>query len=250
MITVILNAYRRPQNIELQVKALRSQTVKPQSIRLWLNYHPDGWGYDYKKTGVDTISFNTHNWKFYGRFAYAMLAETEYVALFDDDTIPGAKWFENCLRCIQSNPGIYGSAGVILTGPQYIQHIRAGWPTNNELTQRVDLVGHAWFLKREWLKYMWMEMPPTWHNGEDIWLAYQAQKYGNINSYVPPHPINNPELSGSLAAELLGTDDKATSNNKDVPHAQFFGERDLVIAKALASGWRTINNVNLLRNSS
>ena len=82
--------------------------------------------------------------------------------------------------------GILGSAGVILNSGIYVDHTRSGWPAKNENIERVDLVGHAWFFKREWLKYLWMEKPATWDNGEDIHFSYLAQKYGNIQTYCPP----------------------------------------------------------------
>ena len=55
-----------------------------------------------------------HNFKFFGRFAFAMLAQTEYVAIFDDDTIPGKNWFKHCLdHMIQLN-GLLGTTGIQL----------------------------------------------------------------------------------------------------------------------------------------
>ena len=35
-ITVILNAYRRPYNLKMQIEAIRNQTVKPKQICLIL----------------------------------------------------------------------------------------------------------------------------------------------------------------------------------------------------------------------
>ena len=40
-ITAILNCYRRPQNLAPQIKALLAQSVQPQEIWIWKNYHPD-----------------------------------------------------------------------------------------------------------------------------------------------------------------------------------------------------------------
>ena len=68
-ITVILNAYRRPYNLKMQVDALRNQTMPPKQIWLWVNDHPDNHGFDFKSLGVDRIFHNDYNWKFYGRFA-------------------------------------------------------------------------------------------------------------------------------------------------------------------------------------
>tara|TARA_A100001015_G_scaffold321685_1_gene454088 strand:- start:2599 stop:4200 length:1602 start_codon:yes stop_codon:yes gene_type:complete len=242
-ITVILNSYRRPYNLEMQIKAIREQTVKPAQIWLWVNAHEDNEGFDYSTLDIDRIFNNDYNWKFYGRFAAALLADTEHVAIFDDDTVPGSQWFENCIETMSTQPGILGSAGVILKDKFYVQHDRCGWPTQNSEVTRVDLVGHAWFFKREWLQYLWREKPTTWDNGEDIQFSYLAQKYGNIQTFCPPHPPNNRNMHGSILGNELGIDSKATSTNNAVSHNQFFSERDLCVQTAIKGGWRTVKEV-------
>ena len=244
-ITVILNAYRRPYNLKMQVEALRNQTKPPKQIWLWVNDHEDNHGFDFKSLGVDRIFHNDFNWKFYGRFAGALLADTEYVALYDDDTIPGKKWHENCLDTMKTHEGILGSAGIILNGTRYIQHDRCGWPSQNTDTTEVDLVGHAWFFKREWLRYLWQEKPVTWDNGEDIQFAFMAKIHGGIPTYCPPHPPEDIDLHGSILGNELGIDNKATSTNSAVSHQQFFSERDECVQTGLQKGWKTVNNITL-----
>ncbi len=244
-ITVILNMYRRPQNMDMQIKAIKDQTVKPKEVWMWVNQHEDNKKVNKKQFDVDRVFDNNHNWKFYGRFAAALLADTEYVAIFDDDTIPGEKWFENCLSTMETTPGILGSAGVTLEDNIYVKHQRCGWPTKNEQTERVDLVGHAWFFKREWLAHLWREKPFTWDNGEDIQFSYLAQKYGGIQTYCPPHPASDTSLHGSTLGNELGIDSKATSNNNEVGHQQFFTERDLCVQNAIKNGWKTVKEVKL-----
>ena len=244
-ITVILNAYRRPYNLKMQIDAIRNQTTKPAQIWLWVNAHEDNVGYDFKSLDVDRVFHNDHNWKFYGRFAAALLADTEYIAIFDDDTVPGSKWFENCLSTMTTNEGILGSAGVILTGNRYVQRDRCGWPSQNEETTEVDLVGHAWFFKREWLKYLWQEKPTTWDNGEDIQFAFMAKIHGGISTYCPPHPPNDREMHGSVLGNELGIDAKATSTNDAVSHQQFFNERDVCVQTGIKKGWQTVRGITL-----
>jgi hypothetical protein len=244
-ITVILNSYRRPYNLELQIKAIREQSKVPAEIWLWVNKHEDNVDFDYESLGIDKIFRNDYNWKFYGRFAAALLADTEFVAIFDDDTIPGNNWFDNCIKTMKSNEGILGTAGVTLNDSIYMHHNRCGWPSHNEETTRVDLVGHAWFFKREWLKYLWMEKPTTWDNGEDIQFSYLAQKYGNVQTYCPPHPPNDKSQHGSILGNELGIDNKATSTNNEISHEQFFSERDTCVQTAIKGGWRTVKGIAL-----
>jgi len=239
-ITVILNAYRRPYNLERQIKSIKEQNRPPKQIWIWVNDHEDLSGFDFEALGVDRVFRNDHNWKFYGRFSAALLADTKYVAIFDDDTIPGSQWFENCTQTMKETPGILGSAGVILHNNTYNPHTRIGWPAENTKTTEVDLVGHAWFFERSWLKYLWYEPPTTWDNGEDMQFSYMAQKHGGIKTYCPPHPPDNKALHGSIYGNELGIDSKATSTNSAVSHQTFFSERDFCVQKAIAGGWQLV----------
>ena len=237
-ITVILNCYRRPQYLTEQIAAVRNQTKKPIQIWLWVNHHEDNEAFNFTNLDVDRVIKNDYNWKYYGRFAAAMLADTKYVALFDDDTIPGNKWFENCLNTMKVSPGILGGAGVIIEGKQYKNHTRYGWSSQNKDIVRVDLVGHAWFFEQDWVKYLWLEKPFTWDNGEDIQFSYCCQKYGNIQTFCPPHPKEDPQMFSSLKGYKYGVDDKASSNSRN--HTVFYQQRDSCVKNAVENGWKTV----------
>jgi len=244
-ITVILNCYRRPYNLKMQVDAIRAQSVQPKQIWLWINHHEDNEDFDPTTVGVDKVFSNDFNWKFYGRFAAALLTDTEYIAIYDDDTVPGKRWHENCLNTMKTHEGIMGSAGIILKSDQYVDHDRCGWPTQNKEVTEVDLVGHAWFFKREWLRYLWQEKPVTWDNGEDIQFGFMAKVHGGIPTYCPPHPPEDKDLHGSILGNELGIDNKATSTNSTVSHQQFFTERDHCIQEGMKKGWKTVRGVQL-----
>jgi glycosyltransferase involved in cell wall biosynthesis len=236
-VTVILNCYRRPEYLESQIKAIKEQTIQPKEIWLWVNYHEDNKKIDFTSLGVDRVFRNDYNWKFYGRFAGALLARTEYIAMFDDDTIPGNQWLENCFATMKTHEGILGGAGVILKDDKYFGHDRYGWSSQNEEVIEVDLVGHAWFFKTEWLQYLWKERPFTWENGEDIQFSYLAQKYGNIKTYCPPHPSSDRSLHSSLKGYELGVDSKATSATRN--YSVFYKQRNACVKNAIDNGWKT-----------
>lgn len=239
-VTVILNLYRRPKNLQLQIDSILNQSLRPKEIWVWRNYHDDTNGFSLTSiSGVDKWFESNHNWKFYGRFAAAQLAQTEYIAIFDDDTIPGKDWFKNCMETMKETPGILGGIGIILNdGKHYANSERVGWATNNQTTVEVDLVGHAWFFRKEYLKYLWIEEPVTWDNGEDIHFSYLAQKYGGIKTYVPKHPIKLKDLSSSLLGYELGVDHVATSRPQN--HGVFYSERDKCVQNAVEGGWKTV----------
>ena len=236
-ITAILNAYRRPHTIKAQIESLRNQTVKPDEIWVWRNYHPD-FDIDLPSLQVDKYCDSNTNWKYFGRFAFGLLAKTDFVAYFDDDTIPGNRWFENCLETYEKTKGIIGGVGLIQNDKiNYMNHTRYGWPSNNEEIVQVDLVGHAWFVKKEYLGLVWAEEPATYETAEDMHLSYICQKYGGINTYVPPHPESNKSLSSSLRGYELGID---STTDSVINHQRFFSLRDKCLQEYVSRGWYLI----------
>lgn len=242
-ITVVLNCYKRPEYLKEQIDAIRKQTKAPVQVWLWVNACKENKKFNPYNLGLDKVFKSDTNCKYHGRFALALLARTEYVAFFDDDTIPGDMWFENCLNTMKETPGILGGAGCILHSRYYVQHQRMGWPVKNPITMQVDLVGHAWFMKREHLNYMWCETPFTLENGEDIQLSYLAKKYGDVNTYCPPHPEEQPRLHSSLKPEEYGNDTKASSNGSLMPIPEFYAQRDACISHGIDNGWITVIGV-------
>ena len=174
-ITVILTAYRRVEYIADQIKAIRAQTRPATEIWVWTNASPDLL-VDISPLADRVVVSNT-NWLFWGRFALGNLARTAYVAFFDDDTLPQPRWFENCLNTIsQGKDGILGGSGVLLPiEGGYSSKNKVGW-NGRQLSEvsSVDLVGHAWFMRKEYLQFMWREEPCSWDNGEDIPELYGA----------------------------------------------------------------------------
>jgi len=201
MITTILTAYKRHNYLQEQIDSIKKQTQKSSEIWIWNNTPVGSQPINLKdKFGQDckVIDCN-HNFSFFGRFALATLAQTEYVAIFDDDTIPAPQWFDLCLRTMDEiKDGIIGGAGVRLKNNRtYEPHNKIGWNANPpSKTTEVDLVGHAWFFKKSSLKYFFMEEPKSWDNAEDCHFSAMCQKYGNLKTYVPAI-ANRPECSPS-----------------------------------------------------
>lgn len=240
MITVILNCYKRPEYLQEQIEAIKNQSVPVDEIMIWSNKPEEGEQYNLDNFGVKVAYSNT-NMKFHGRFAYGLLAKSEYIAFFDDDTIPGIKWFENCLNTInQGYDGILGTTGVVLTGSNYEDNYKVGWNGKrvNEVVE-VDLVGHAWFFKKKFLHYMWIDSPISWENGEDMQLSFFAQKYGNIKTYVPPHPIDDISVWGSHPHKgtAYGQDTNANSIGKFRAHMD---ERNRIVSEQLKNNWKLV----------
>lgn len=210
-ITVILNGYKRPNFLKEQIDAINRQTVKAKEIMLWQN-NTDG--FDKNLTDTITTASSNKNLGVWARFAFALNAKTEYICVFDDDTIPGDSWFDNCLETMKTHEGLLGTIGLIYNSEKgYLPNNRYGWDNNNLNTVKVDIVGHAWFFKREWLSTYWRELPPAGFDfvGEDMHFSYMLQKYLGINTYVPPHPKHLPEMWGSTKGWEMGTEKNGLS---------------------------------------
>ncbi|MBD3842736.1 MAG: glycosyltransferase [Campylobacterales bacterium] len=213
-ITVILNVFKRAEHLEAQLNAIENQTIKPKKIFVWQNGNYSVIPENLKSRF--TLIECSENLGVWARFAFALNARTDYICLFDDDTIPGERWFENCINTLKTHDGLLGTKGLrFMRDKSYKSAEHFGWSHPNEETMKVDIVGHSWFFKRELLAHYWSELPPKDFPitaGEDIHFSYMIQKFG-INTYVPPHPKNDMSLWGSLpeSGYDIGADENGIS---------------------------------------
>jgi len=219
MITAILNGYRRPHTLKEQYEAVKNQTIDDVDIMFWGNYHKDSME-DFPSEVIEscTSAFCNKNLGVWARFAFALNATTQYICVFDDDTIPGPQWLENCVTTIKTHRGLLGCRGLRMLGEDHLNYpnceylcIAAGY--DNEEPEEVDVMGHCWFFEREWLRAYWAEMPktPLTLGGEDMHFSYVLQKHFGMKTYVPPQPKDNPDMWGSLNPSKYGEDMAATS---------------------------------------
>jgi hypothetical protein len=237
-ITAILNGYKRPKRLREQLDALSKQSIQPTNIFYWQNSMP-GIQYDSESANKCISAFCNTNFGVWSRFYYAMNARTNWVCIFDDDTIPGSLWLENCLNTFEKSPGLLGTIGVVFPENNIYHNVkRIGWDNPNEETQEVDIVGHSWFFHRDMLSIFARELPPIDQVpfvGEDIHFSRMLQKYSNYKTLVPPHPRDNRELWGSLKGWEYGDDGLATAST-----CIEYMRKDLT--RALENGFKLINH--------
>ena len=234
-ITVVLTVYRRPNMIGPLLEAIRQQTVRASQIWIWSNNSMLQISAGMNQAKPDRVITSSANAYFHARFALALTTLTEYVAIFDDDSIPGPRWFENCLATMERTPGILGCAGVRLHDACYATATKHGWHAPTNETVEVDLVGHAWFLRTEWLHWMFAEPAELGTNGEDIELAARAMRFAGIPCYCPPHPPDDKSLWGSTRGGELGDDEHASFRR-----ATHIVERDQIVQAEIRKGWRPL----------
>jgi hypothetical protein len=236
-ITCIINCYKRWLGVYDIISALRSQTVRPKEIHVLFNTLPPTHLLQDLRDDPDitNILCSDINLGVWNRFAYALTSKTEYVCIFDDDTVPGSRWLENCLDSMSDQEGLYGTVGLRLFDPEcYMNHQRLGWPSPNSEIEEVDLVGHSWFFKRDWLSSYWRDLPPATgfdFMGEDMHMSFAIQKYLGLSTYVPPHPLDDRSLWGSIASQR-GVDEHAISMTGKA------SRMDFAVNRLINLGWK------------
>jgi GT2 family glycosyltransferase len=260
-VSVVLSGFRRLHYLPEQLAAVRAQTVPPAEILVWNNDPDDGtprdgtWQITHEGTRAAHASCNFGVW---ARFAYALNAKSPYVCVFDDDTVPGPRWIESCLRHMSEREALYGTIGILYTNPQppwsagqpggcsyYESQVKIGWydTGNRDFPAEVDLVGHAWFFKRAWLSTFWRELPPPDVTlcGEDMHFSFMLQKYLGVPTIVPPHPSSDRSVWGSVKGEL-GMDEHSLWNRDPATKTGTFrADMDKFFQQQRRKGWRLVN---------
>lgn len=241
-ISVILTCWQRPHLLEEQIECVLQQTITPHEIILWYNAPPKKLGLFERKQLVDFKNSShvkkiicDHNFGIIPRFTLSACLEGEYICIFDDDTMPGPKWFENCLGYVDSQQVLCGTIGLRYLSRTELatEKPRMGWEGMNPSLEFVDLVGHSWFFRREWARYFW-EMEPISRNfGEDIHFCAMLQRHA-IRVACPPHPASDRSLWGSTKPDL-GVDKVAISCSSD-KSAEFWR----VVQFELENGYRPV----------
>jgi glycosyltransferase involved in cell wall biosynthesis len=222
-ISVVCTLFKKPESLVQQIKAINNQTIKPREILLFQDCVPENYKLELKPPLADCfdhIKTAEKNVGVWGRFDYARRAKGRYVCLFDDDTIPGSRWLENCYTNMRNEEGIYGTIGIVLTEKDrypFGGYYRVGWDGPYSKRAEVDFVGHSWFFRREWLDYMF-DGTENFRNlkyvSEDMCLSVQCLKR-NIKTFVPPHPYRQLDFWGSMpeTAKRFGKSDGSVSLN-------------------------------------
>ena len=232
-ITTILQIYKRKEYLQEQLEAIANQTLKTDELII---VHNEGdVKFDYPENAQ--IIYAKPNMKFHLRFAIGLLAKSDYVSFLDDDTIPSSKWYENCINTINKHDCICVTNGRIVDRKNKRQY-GPGWSNPSDREVEVDFGGHAWFMKKRTLKYMWCDETMEHNNGEDIQLSANAQKYGGVPTFVPPHPLSDRSLWGSDPEKAMKYGcDPVSSWIINKTHNQ---ERYNLFDKYVEKGWKLI----------
>jgi len=247
-VSVILNCFRRTRWFGEQLESLKKQTHPISEVLVWKNQASDSDPIPQELKDQVTFVDCNRNLGVWARFALAFNTKSDFICVFDDDTIPGERWIENCIKTHEKTPGLLGTVGVIFGDKHYTWEKvkRVGWCTPNEETTKVDIVGHSWFFHRDLLPILWKELPDKDQIpivGEDIHFAHMVQKHTNYSVFVPPHPKDDKSLWGSIKGEPYGTSREGISMNlykvNGIPMSagQMMGH---YLSKAVDSGFKLL----------
>jgi glycosyltransferase involved in cell wall biosynthesis len=215
-VSVVLNVYKRGSNFDRQISAIRRQSHPVGEILVWENGTDkisEAYSESVTKARADS------NLGVWARFAFGLNAANEFLWVLDDDTIPGDRWLENALGTFATSPGVIGSRGLrFRSSSSYTLYDEFGPNSPHQGIEEVDIVGHNWIFPTNWLGFFWAEFANKFDEhlaGEDMHLSYAVQKHLGFGTFVPPHPVNQPELWGELAgsSEFSGTDNSAISQS-------------------------------------
>lgn len=247
-VSVVLTTYKKPDALSLQLEAINKQTLKPKEILLFQDGINGSYSINFKQELLekfDNIKIAPENMGVWERFRYAKEnAHSEYICMFDDDTIPGIRWLENCHSHMMEQEGVYGTVGIVLQKPEkypYDGFFRVGWHRPYHKPARADFVGHSWFFKKEWLDYMFdgtEEFQKFKYAAEDMCLSFKCKQHG-IETFVPPHPISDLEQWGSKPkyGMKFGNASTAISQNYD----NCINMRN-ALAKYMEMGWNLVKD--------
>jgi hypothetical protein len=212
-VLVIMSAYKRNYFKE-QIEAIKGQEgVNIKKIILWQNENHVDTSF-LREYGVEIIQSDA-NIKYHGRFTLPLLFDNiEYTAIFDDDTIPAKGWLQNAIRCVDDNGGIAGQNGRTYNP---VTRLYEGVGDNGYCPNdiRVDLVGHCWVFKTEWVRFLWMQKQVSYETGEDIQFCMSARFHGNIYSYcVKQESHNTGQLKLNYGGDEYATYRKMINHNE------------------------------------
>ena len=240
-ITVLINGFNRPEYLKDQIAALNAQTIRPDKI-LVLFTKPKK---DFPVPFIDGIDFIVveNDQGLNTRFAVGLIARTKFICILDDDIMPGKKWLESCLDIIREEDVVISSYGIKftdswsdLTGLKYGDH-----GIHSNVSTEIDMAGHSWFMKKEWLKFFWMEEPLDWTVSDDIHLSYTMRKYGKLKLVVSSYPEDNPDVWGNTMPERgLG---------KKSLHARKVEDKEVWQDPDKPNGWTTPEEIAYLSSN-
>lgn len=212
-VTTVLSVVERPEYLDSQIDAIKTQTVPSDIFIIWRN------NLDYSLPYPSVIYRNEskHFNSLYGRFFNSLHIKTPYVFICDDDLLPGDKYLERCIDFSKSKNDniVISSFGVDFKTDttKYEPLSRIDQDVFLDFPKKVDMGGQGWFMKTELLKLFLLYPFFKEESGEDIHFSFclfQAM----VDIFVLDKDINNVGTWQDTTLGERGLDDKAQWKQK------------------------------------
>jgi len=206
-VTVILTTFERPAYLRRQLQALRSQTVQAKELWIWANageIQQDARTLSSVHALVFRCNGNLSGWP---RFERALRANTKYVCILDDDTIPGPQWLEAAIeriRIAEKDPDMgticVAAAGEIFRQDDASSSFNVGPQSPRGEEIEVDIGRQGWVFNKDLLRpFIVNQVPGDGRVGWDFHLAVNLQLQ-DVLTVVLPYEEGNTSQWGMLEA--------------------------------------------------
>ena len=221
-VTVVISTFLRPEILTHQIEALREQTMDLKGrIIIWQTKSKYWDGKEWSEVKFDIppdvkLVVTECDLKLPSRFAVALMADTPYVCLMDDDVIPSKQWLEEAFRLSKIENAVVSAYGMKYETNKLndLNSVRFGDHGNhNPIPIEVDVGGHSWFGRREWFSTFFREPVLSEREGDDIHFAYTLKKYTDVRIFVSPYPEDNKDIWGNTD-HLIGLGPRALHARK------------------------------------
>lgn len=204
-LTVILSTFERPQMLRRQVQYLAAQTMGAEVLAVVANAGTVPHDHQMLSPTSGLVSI-VHNMNLgpWARFIDARKFPTKYLAILDDDVLPGPKWIEACIERLEeaekSGEGTYciSPTGEIFQSDSSQDSYRVGPLSPRPEEMEVDVGKQGWVFRRDLLD-LFDAFPrnPDQRVGWDLHFAAACQSKG-ILTIVLPYEIGNKAAWGAI----------------------------------------------------
>jgi len=150
----------------------------------------------------DRIVVSSSQADYFGRFAVALTARSEFVWVIDDDCLPEPRWVEHCLATERRWGGILAPRGFRVRARDFrdgsyrdvTQVGRNVHAAERARPKEIDVPLHSYFLRRAWLAHLFRHPIAVGLEGtetlpllgsDDVELACRAWLHAGVRSFVP-----------------------------------------------------------------
>jgi hypothetical protein len=189
-LTLVLAVHARPALIEPQQRLLMTQTVQPLARAAWQNptdrarFTPQVQAMLAKIPGLVTPNVDMGPWM---RWGIASQCRTEFVAILDDDCMPGPRWFELALQRLQS-AGEHDiiACGGLLYGSDRADDMRPVGPEAPPVEEvEVDIGRGGWMMRADTARRIATTVPVVDLLSTGLHVSAVVQELGGLVIVLP-----------------------------------------------------------------